>query len=451
MKTYVQNRSQLLSHGDKELRGVGLDLIDAALDAADPYEATRRLVSLHKDTLQIADLTYHLSGSRKIYVLGAGKATFPIARALEDILCDKLTDGLVVLKRGQGGSLKRIRIIEASHPIPDTSGFRGAKEVLELAQRAQEGDLVLACITGGSSALLPMPVDTVSLEDKKRVNQLLLSCGASILEINAVRKHLSKIKGGRLGQAIFPAELINLTVSDVSRDPLDCITDLTVPDTSTFRDALQTLWKYALLEKVPASVRSHLERADPDQETPKDYGQQPYHSFIILNNDSACAAAAAHAKSLGLNAMVLSTMFEGESRELGRVFAAIAEETRRSQRPLSAPCVLIGGGETVVTLDRNFAQGGPNQEFVVSLALALQGHENFVAVGLDTDGTDGPTHVAGAIADSSTVTSAAARKIDLSLALEEHRVLPALVDLGEVIITGQTGTNVNDLKFLIMT
>lgn len=448
--SYVQNRNDLLSHGDHRVREIALQLIEAALDASNPYEATKGLVRVDGDILQVGPHQYDLSRRGTIYVLGTGKATFPIAKALEDILGDRIAQGIVVLKRGQTERLRRIRIVEASHPIPDSHGFRGAKAMLQLASKAREGDIVFSCITGGSSALLPMPVEPVTLAEKKKVNRLLLSCGASIFEINAVRKHLSKIKGGRLGQAVFPAELINLTVSDVIGDPLDYITGPTVPDTSTFQDALKALRKYDLLRKVPGSVRHHIETADPRYESPKDFGTMPYHNFILTNNDSACEAAASKARSFGLEPLILSTMFDGESRELGRTFAAMVGEIRRRQRPVKPPCVLIGGGETVVTLRRNFGQGGPNQEFVTGAILSMEGQKDFVIVGLDTDGTDGPTTIAGAMADVSTLETARARGVDLQACLEDHAVLPAWTALKDIIVTGQTGTNVNDLKFLIV-
>ena len=450
LKTYIQNYDQLLSHGDKKLRSMALQMLDAALDASNPYKPTKELVHLDGTSVYVGPHLYDLTERNNIYVLGAGKATFPIAKALEDVLGDKITEGLIILKKGHIGVLDKIRIVEASHPIPDGKGFRGAKEMLKIAKRAGEGDIVFACITGGSSALLPMPVDTITLDEKKMVNRLLLSSGASILEINAVRKHISKIKGGRLACAVFPAELINLTVSDVIGDPLDYITDPTAPDTSTFDDALKTLTKYNLLEKVPNSVRTHIEMADPLHESPKEFGDMVYHNFMLTNNDSACEASAVAAKSLGLRPMILSTMFDGESRELGRAFASIAKEIRKCQRPLKQPCVLIGGGESIVTLNRNFGKGGPNQEFVVSTILNLEGQKNFCVAGLDTDGTDGPTDVAGAIADAFTADAADARGVKLHNSLENHEVLPALISLDEIIVTGPTGTNVNDLKFLIL-
>lgn len=448
--SYIKNRKHLLSHGDRKLRTIALKMIDAALEASNPYQATKELVRLDGNLLHVGPYIYDLVKWRNIYVIGTGKATFPIARALEEVLGDRITQGLVVLKKGQTGRLHRIKTIEASHPIPDANGLRGALKMLQLASSVQEGDIVFACITGGSSALLPLPVDSVTLAEKKKVNRLLLSSGASIFEINAVRKHLSKIKGGRLAQAVFPAELINLTVSDVIGDPLDYITDPTVPDTSTFEDALRTLRKYDLLNRVPSSVRKYLYTAGPKHETPKDFGPMSYHNFVLANNDSACEAAATTARSLGLRPMLLSTLFDGESRELGRSFAAIAKEIRRSGRPLKPPCVLIGGGETVVTLNRNFGQGGPNQEFVMSAVLNMEGQEKFIVVGIDTDGTDGPTIAAGAMADVSTAAAAGAKAVDLHKSLESHQVFSALMSLDELIVSGETGTNVNDLKFLIV-
>ena len=451
MKGYIKNSDQLLSHGNRKLRNMGIQLIEAALKSSNPYEATKKLVHLSGDKLDVGPHTYDLSMRGNIYVLGAGKATFPIAKALEEILGDRITEGLVVLKKGQNEKLDRINIVEASHPIPNGQGLRAAKRMMTLAAEVQEDDIVFACITGGSSSLLPMPVESITLREKKRVNQLLLSCGASITEINCVRKHISKIKGGQLALAIFPGEIINLTVSDVINDPLDYITDPTVPDTSTFDDAMKVLRKYSLLEKVPLSIRTYLETATPKCETPKDFGTMRYHNFILANNDSACNAAAIAAESQGLKPVILSTMFEGESRETGRVFAAIAKEVRRSRKLIEPPCVLIGGGETIVTLGNNFGRGGPNQEFVVSAVLSLEGQENFLVGGLDTDGNDGPTNVAGAVADDTTLLSARNSGLELQQSLTNHTVVDSLIHLDDVIVTGSTGTNVNDLKFLILT
>ncbi len=451
--TYIKNADQLLSHGNIEARKTALEIIEYALAKADPYRATKDLVSVRGNELIVVNLRFNLKKHNRIFLLGAGKATYPIARALEELLGDRIADGVIVCKYGQQGKLSHARLHLASHPIPDESGLEASQKTLDLAKQTQPGDIVFGCVTGGSSALLPLPVQGVTLDDKKAVNQLLLTCGANIIEINAVRKHLSRIKGGRLAQAIHPETyLINLTVSDVIGDPLDYITDPTVPDTSTFDDARSTLTRYDLWAKVPKSVSEFLKSAGPDQETPKesDLAGHNRHDYILIKGDVACESAAQKAKDLGFNTMILSSMFEGESKELGRTFAAIAAEISLNNRPLTPPCVVIGGGETTVKIDGKAGEGGPNQEFAVSASLFMENMRNMLIVGLDSDGTDGPTNFAGAIVDEGFVSRARQAGIDLFDSLKRHNVTPALRKLGDVIQTGATGTNVNDLKFVMI-
>ena len=450
---YIKNADQLLSHGNIEARKTALEIIEYALAKADPYRATKDLVSVQGDELIVDNLRFNLKEHNRIFLLGAGKATYPIARALEELLGDRIADGVIVCKYGQQGKLSHARLHLASHPIPDESGLEASQKALDLAKQTRPGDIVFGCVTGGSSALLPLPVQGVTLDDKKAVNRLLLTCGANIIEINAVRKHLSRIKGDRLAQAIHPETyLINLTVSDVIGDPLDYITDPTVPDTSTFDDARSTLTKYDLWAKVPRSVSEFLKSAGPDQETPKesDLAGHNRHDYILIKGDVACESAAQKAKNLGFNTMILSSMFEGESKELGRTFAAIAAEISLNNRPLTPPCVVIGGGETTVKIDGTAGEGGPNQEFVVSASLFMENMRNMLIVGMDSDGTDGPTRFAGAIADEGFVSRARQAGIDLFDSLKRHDVTPALMKLGDVIQTGATGTNVNDLKFVMI-
>jgi glycerate 2-kinase len=450
---YITNSDQLLSHGDRRLRVMALDIIEHALQQADPYAATKALVSLDGDMLWVGDLRLDLQKRGRIFLLGAGKATWPIAKALEEILGSRIAGGVIVCKYGQQGKLDHSRMFLADHPIPDTSGLEASRAALELAGRTQAGDIVFGCITGGSSALLPLPVEPVSLGDKQQVNALLLTCGANIVEINAVRKHLSRIKGGRLAMAVHPeAHLINLTVSDVIGDPLDYITDPTVPDTSTLADARRTLNKYDLWEKVPLSVSRYLQQAGEDCETPKqaDLAGRTRDDFIVVKGTAACEAAADKAAALGFNTWILSTMFEGESRELGRNFGAIASEIKISNRPLSAPCALIGGGETTVTIVGESGEGGPNQEFAASAALGIDKLDQVVVVGLDSDGTDGPTGFAGAMVDGQTASQARKADINLFKCLHSHSISVPLAKLGDAIVTGATGTNVNDLKFMLI-
>jgi glycerate-2-kinase len=453
--SYIKNRGQLLSHGNIQLRQAALDIIDHALSQADPYKATRNLVRIEGNRLNVGDLCFDLNGNQRIFLLGAGKATFPIAKALEELLGDRIADGVIICKYGQHGQLNRSRMNLASHPIPDEAGLAAARDALALAHKTRPGDIVFGCVTGGSSALMPYPIPEISLDDKKQVNHLLLTCGANIIEINAVRKHLSQIKGGRLAQAVHPqAHLINLTVSDVIGDPLDYITDPTVADTSTYDDARRTLTKYNLWDRVPAPVAQFLKGAGPQRETPKaiDLSHYRKHNFIIVAGDAACVAAEKKSRELGFQAMILSTMFEGESLELGVNFAAIAKEIKLNHRPLKIPAAVIGGGETTVKIRENPAGlGGPNQEFALAASLGIEAAGPVVVVGFDSDGTDGPTEVAGGIVDEHTLSRARENGIDVFDSLVRHDVTPVLKTLEDVIETGATGTNVNDLKFLLMT
>jgi len=451
--SYIKNRKQLLSHGNIKLREAALDIIDHALAQADPYQATRNLVRVDGNRLVVGELSYDLDKYKRIFLLGGGKATYPIARALEDLLGERITAGVVICKYGQEGKLSRARLYHAGHPIPDKAGFEASRQALALARQTQPNDIVFGCVTGGSSALMPLPVGGVTLEDKKEVNRLLLTCGANIYEINAVRKHLSQIKGGRLAQAVHPrAQLINLTVSDVTGDELDYITDPTVPDSSFFEDARTTLTKYDLWDRMPAAVGKFLKDAGPEHETPKteDLADHNLHSFILVKSASVCEAAADKTAEFGFQAMILSTVLEGESKELGRTFAAIAKEIIANQRPLRPPCAVIGGGETTVKIDGRAGEGGPNQEFSLAAASGLDRIGNVVVVGLDSDGTDGPTDMAGGMVDNQTLARANDLGMDLFAALAGHDVTPVLKKLGDEIETGATGTNVNDLKFMLI-
>ena len=300
---------------------------------------------------------------------------------------------------------------------------------------------------------MPLPVAGISLEDKKQINNLLLTCGANIYEINAVRKHLSQIKGGKLALAIHPeAHLINLTVSDVTNDELDYITDPLVPDTSSVQDARATLTKYRLWKKIPQSVQTYLKNAGATEETPKQdaFAGRSLQSFILVKSAEICEAAAEKAEQLGFRTMILSTTLEGESRELGRIFAAIAKEIVLKQRPLSPPCAVIGGGETTVKIDGDVGSGGPNQEFAIAAACEIADMRQVLVVGIDSDGTDGPTDFAGGLVDGGTLMRAQNAGIDVHDSLRRHDVTRALQDLGDIVDTGATGTNVNDLKMLLV-
>jgi glycerate-2-kinase len=448
----IQNRSELLSHGLRAGRHSVLQIIEYALKLSDPYQATKKIIQFKNRELIIKGYHIDLRKKRNVYVIGAGKATFPIAKALEEILEDHITDGLIVVKQGQKGKLKKIRKIEAGHPIPDDRGFRAAKEIMTIADGAKKDDLVFAIITGGSSALLPYPIDSITLEDLGKMNELLLFSGAAIQEINAVRKHISQIKGGRLALRIQPAEIVNLTVSDVIGDwkMLDFITDNTVPDRSTFQDAMTTLRKYSLWEQVPDSIREHLQQANPNLETPKFFKNTTPRTYLLMTNADACVAAVKKAQALGFNARILSTMIEGESSVAGIVHGGIAREIESYNRPIQFPGVFISGGETTVRITRNHGKGGPNQEFILGFALKISESTRIVGASVDTDGTDGPTDAAGGIADGMTMKRADDQDLDVHESLLKHDSYSLLQALGDTIMTGSTGTNVMNLRVLLV-
>lgn len=451
--SYIQNRNELLSHGQSALRRAALDIADSALAAADPGPMARRMLSFVGSRLKVGARSFDLTGGARVFVIGAGKASYPVAQAIDDILGTRIHRGLVTCKEGQIGKLANIEMHWASHPIPGPASHDGAQRTRALLREVRPGDIVLSCFTGGSSALFVDPVDGISLEEKAKTSRILLGCGANILEINAVRKHLSRVKGGNLVRGL-PAgvHLINLTVSDVIGDHLDYITDPSVADTSSFADARRVFDKYGLWSSVPASVAEFLRSATDQAETARDsdLAHLDRTDIILVKNDAACLAAAAAAREMGFNPLVLSTVFEGESRELGRSIAAIAKQVVRDGNPVARPCVLIGGGESTVLGTNNGGSGGPNQEFAVSVAIELAGRADIVALGLDTDGTDGPTQLAGGLVDGTTATRAGQLQIDLYKCLMLHDVSPALQQLGEAVVTGPTGTNVNDLKLVVI-
>lgn len=448
---HVRNRQQLTNHGNEYLRNVASDIIEHALEASDPYSAAERLLKIEGDRLRIGELSLGLNNYERIFIIGAGKASRRIAQALEEKLGDRISDGLFVLKHGDEVDLKHAQVIYAAHPIPDDNSLKGGQLMMSLVETFTEKDLVFAGITGGSSALLELPVRGVTLGDIQKVYQLLLLSGADIVQINSVRKHLSRIKGGWLAKQILPATLINLTVSDVVGDMLDYITGPTVPDTSSFEDARCVMDEYGLWDSIPASAKDYIIHGGSSEETPKDFGDLPLYSFVIIPGDAACVAAKAKAQELGFKSMILTSMLRGEAKEAGSFLASVAQEITSFGRPITAPCAIIVGGENVVTIgSEQYGDGGPNQEFALSAGIEIANLDNIVIAAIDTDGFDGSTDSAGAMVDGSTKISAEAQGYDPSQILRNHDVDGVLRQIGDAVITGSTGTNVNDLKLLLI-
>lgn len=442
-----------------------LRVLNAALLAADPAEAVRRQVRREGDLLHVAGRAYDLSRYQRVVLVGGGKAAVPMAAAVEDILGDRLTGGLINTKEGHLAATSRaasatrapasrVEVIEAGHPVPDVRGQEGAARMAGLLGAATAEDLVVCLISGGGSALMALPAPGISLADKQATTRALLSCGATINEVNAVRKHLSLSKGGNFALLAYPAELITLILSDVIGSPVDAIASgPTVPDPTTFGEARQVLERYGLISTVPPSVRARLEAgvAGEIADTPVAGHPAFERTFNVVIADIRVAALAAEqeARALGFNTMLLTTSVEGEAREIGKVLAAIGREEEETGAPLPRPACLITGGETTVTV-RGQGKGGRNQEMALAAGIKIAGLDHTVILCSATDGSDGPTDAAGAIVDGSTVRRAREMGLDPEAYLSDNNSYAFFDRLGDLIRTGPTNTNVNDLDLVFV-
>ncbi len=437
-----------------QLRQAARQIFAAAVRAVDPAEAIRRHLVREGHRLRAGTEEVDLTQVGRVVVVGLGKAGAPMAAAVEEILGERISRGVVVTKYGHVLPTKLIRIHEAGHPVPDQNGVAGARAILEHVQGLAPEDLVLVLISGGGSALTPAPTAGIRLEEKQALTKTLLACGADIREINTLRKHISEIKGGQLGRAAAPACVITLILSDIVGDPLDAIASgPTVPDPTSYADALAILDKYRIRAEIPAAIRSHLEAGArgeiPETPKPDDPLFRRIRSVMVGSNIQALTAASAEAERLGLTPLILSSFIEGETRDVARMHAALAREVRSSGHPLPPPCCLISGGETTVTL-RGQGKGGRNQEFSVAAALDIAGLRDVVILSAGTDGTDGPTDAAGALADGQTCARAAALGLNPRAALDDNDAYPFFERVGDLILTGPTNTNVMDVRLVLV-
>ena len=441
------------------MRRMARTIFSKAVSSVDPAQRLKDMIRIEKDRLLIkteedSEKVFHLDAFKKIFLIGTGKASASMAQAIEKIFGDRITRGVIAAKYGHVLPLQRTEIIEAGHPIPDQKGFGGAKKIQSLLKESGPGDLVIFLLSGGGSALLPLPAEGITLEEKQQVTQFLLDCGADIREINTIRKHISQIKGGWLARWAFPSTVIGLILSDVVGDPLDVIgSGPTVADISTFEEAWGILTKYDLIERIPPSIRNHLLRGKEGkvEETPKP-GEKTFekvHNYLIGSNLLALRAAEKEASSLGLNTLILSSSIVGDTREAARFHAAIAKEVISTGNPIPRPACIISGGETTVTV-KGHGLGGRNQEFALAGALEISGLEKVVLLSGGTDGTDGPTDASGALADHTTVSRARAAGLDPKAHLENNDAYPFFQRLGDLLITGPTHTNVMDVRILLV-
>ena len=436
------------------LRVDACGIFDAGLKAVDPARAIERHVHREHDQLKVGGVLYELAKYRRLYIAGAGKAAAKMAAALEEILGDRIAAGVVIVKYGHSLTLNRVRVVEAAHPVPDAAGMKATRQVVELMERAGERDLVFFLVSGGGSALFPCPAEGVTLEEKQRTTQILLDCGATIDEMNILRKHLSKVKGGRLARLASPATLVSLILSDVIGDRLETIASgPTVPDTSTFSDCRRIIQRYGLQGEIPLAVGVLLDRGVKGEveETPKpaDPVFDKAQNAIVGSNRLALEGAREKAQALGYNIMILSSLVAGETRSVAGVHAAIAKEITQSDNPLRRPACVISGGETTVTI-RGTGLGGRNQEFALAAAIEIDGIERIVILSAGTDGTDGPTDAAGGIVDGATIQRGKTQGLDASDYLERNDSYPFLQATNDLLITGPTFTNVMDLHVMLV-
>ena len=436
------------------MRADAASIFESAVAAVDAQECLKRFVNLDGRILRIGGAAYNLESFERVLVVGTGKASPRMGVALEAELGDRISDGVINTKYGHAEPLNRVRIVECGHPVPDEAGVNGTGEILAALDAADDRTLVICLISGGGSALMPAPSEGISLQEKQDTTRLLLECGANIVELNAVRKHLSRVKGGGLARVAFPATVVSLMLSDVIGDPMDVIASgPTVPDTSTFRNCVEIIHKYEVSNRLPEAVRKRFEAglAGEIPETPKpgDGVLERCHNVVVGSNGLAVAAAAGRARELGYNSLVLSTRLEGEAREVAHVYSAIGKEILTSGAPVAAPACVIAGGETTVTVRGN-GKGGRNQELVLAGAMHLSGWHGTVLFSGGTDGTDGPTDAAGAIADAETVTRAESAGLSAIDSLKNNDAYHFFKPLDDLVMTGPTGTNVADVAFVMV-
>jgi glycerate 2-kinase len=447
----IENRARLTDHGDRDLRATVLDLAEVALAALSPSAGLRRSVRLDGPNVVAGGRSYDLAAVDRLVVLGAGKASAEVAAALAELLGSRLDRGVVAVPHQAGRPGHRVDLLPGDHPVPGPASVAAARALLQEAARLGERDLAICVFTGGSSALASIPPPGVSAAEKARLHRLMLSSGMSVVEINTVRKHVSLIKGGRLARAIAPARILNLTVSDVVGDPLDCITDPTVQDTSTVADALSVLSEWELLDRVPQSVRDYLVKC-AEAESP-DLSDVDVHSVLLARGEDGSEAVLRAARSRGWSGVRLGGSLEGEAATAGRVLATLARESRATGSPWPRGTVVVAcGGECTVNLgpdaDALFGHGGPSQEAAVGAALVLDGAAGIVALFADTDGSDGGTAIAGGLVDWSTAGRAREQGLSLRKGLVDHATTALLEACGDAVLTGATLTNANDLVII---
>lgn len=461
MNQKIRNRDQILSHGDVESRRIVLDITEKTLQKLDARGRIKSIMRLDGDMLHIGVKSWDLSKKRNVYLLGAGKACNHMAMVVDEILGNRLTRGIAIVKIAEETDVfNKTEVYVGGHPLPNKEGYRACLKMLELVDNAGTDDLFIVVISGGSSALMSCPIEGVSLEDEIVVTDVMLKSGANIYEINAIRRHISQFNGGMLAKRIEArgAELIGFGISDGVGSP--ATGDIRIPyaaykstpmglDTTTLEDARRVIRDYNVADRLPKNVVDYLMNVGPEGETPKAFPNNTY--YLINTLPDSCIYAKRFAEEMGIPAVILTSYLEGESRDVGTVFASIAREIQAYGNPVSAPCMVLASGEaTTKILDSSeiTGHGGPSQEETLSFAFTADKAKGVCLLSIDSEGTDGTTPVAGGITDSQSLKAARSKGIDVFAALRGHACYEALSAMDDVVFTGNTGTNLCDFNIM---
>lgn len=457
----IKNSDAILSHGDSKSKQIVLDIAENVLQRLDAYQRIKSIMSLDGNILHIGEKSWDLSKKRHVYLIGAGKACNHMAMAVDEVLGERLTKGIAIVKISEDTDVfKKTDVYIGGHPLPNEEGLLACKEILKLVDASGPDDLFIVVISGGSSALMSCPIDGITLQDEIDTTDIMLKSGANIFEINAIRRHISQMNGGMLAKRIqaVGAELIGFGISDAVGSP--ATKDIRKPylkykgtpmgpDQTTLEEARRVIRDYQVEDRLPKAVVEHVMNAGPEYETPKAFPKNTY--FLLNTLPDSCIYAKETAEAMGLNVMILSSFLEGESRDAGTFFASIAREIQTYGNPIKAPCVILSSGETTTKILDNSGikgHGGPGQELTASFAITAAKTRGCCMFSIDSEGTDGTTTVAGGITDSQSYRTSLEKGVDLYAALRGHACYEALNQIGDVVFTGNTGTNLCDFNIL---
>lgn len=457
----IKNYDKLIDHGDVESRKVVLEITDKTLQRLDAYYRIKSIMKLKGDILHIGSKSWNLSKKKHIYLLGAGKACNHMAMAVDEVLGDKLTKGIAIVKVAEETDhFQNTDVYVGGHPLPNQAGYKACLKILDLVDHAGPDDLFIVVISGGSSALMSCPIEGITLEDEIKTTDVMLKSGAGIYEINAIRRHISAMNGGMLAKRIqsVGAELIGFGISDAVGNP--ATGDIGAPyekyastpmgpDKTTLEDARRVIRDYNVAERLPKNVVDYLMNVGPEGETPKAFPDNTY--FLLNTLPDSCIYAKEIAEEMGIPAIILSSFLEGESKDAGSFFASIAREAQAYGNPIKPPCVILSSGETTTQILDNSTitgHGGPGQELTLSFSILAAKTKGACMLSIDSEGTDGTTPVAGGICDSRSYQQALDKDVDVYAALRGHACYEALEAIGDTVFTGNTGTNLCDFNVL---